>query len=332
MADISKITLPSGSSYDIKDSWARDKIATIESGSVVWCGLSTGGKTTESGQVQPITDGSTFPFYVVNNITKASVQGNMIAYIPSSETLPREFIFDGTTWQEIGGMGLLKALAYKDSVSGSTGYTPAGGVSKPTFTGTEGDVTVNGTPSGTVTVSVGNGTANYTPAGSNASSSVSFAAHTTKAVVDSVTPTSKKLTTTSIPNVTAVGTKGSAASWSASVSNETLTFSWTANTPTTVPTLGTAIIAATGGLSETTATTNVGATIVSSVDSTKNTSPITALGAGTAAAQKFTGTGAELKAEFTGNNTQSTGKYTPAGEVSKPTFTGTASTISITST
>lgn len=49
----------------------------------------------------------------------------------------------------------------------------------------------------------------------------------------------------SIPNVTSVGsrTNGTAASWSASVTDGVLSFSWTANTPTsvTMPTLGTAI-------------------------------------------------------------------------------------------
>lgn len=64
----------------------------------------------------------------------------------------------------------------------------------------------------------------------------------TESVVKSYPGATSKLETTSVPNVTSVGT---AASWSATVSNEVLAFSWTANTPAT---LGTAITAATGSL------------------------------------------------------------------------------------
>lgn len=67
----------------------------------------------------------------------------------------------------------------------------------------------------------------------------------TSAAVTSYPGATSKLATTSIPNVTSAGT---AASWSATVSNETLAFSWTANNPAT---LGTAITAATGSLSAT---------------------------------------------------------------------------------
>lgn len=41
MADISKITLPSGSTYDLKDAWSRSQISSIlpvVAGSIVICG------------------------------------------------------------------------------------------------------------------------------------------------------------------------------------------------------------------------------------------------------------------------------------------------------
>ena len=116
---------------------------------------------------------------------------------------------------------------------------------------------------------VDTGTATYTPAGSNASSAVSFSGQT-----------SGKLDQTTVPNVTDVGT---AASWSATVENEVMTFSFTADT---VPTLGTAITVATGSVSS----NGTGSDVVTDV------------GTGTAAAQTFSGT----QATITVNPTSST--------------------------
>ena len=80
-----------------------------------------------------------------------------------------------------------------------------------------------------------------------------------------------------------------------SVANETLTLGWTAGSfdQGTLPTKNDNVTVATGIKSQT-------------------------------ATGSFTGTGAELKATFTGEAVTSTGKFTPAGSVSTPTFTGTA--------
>ena len=43
-----------------------------------------------------------------------------------------EFLFDGSCWTELGSTGTLKALAYKDSATGT--FKPEGTVSKPTAT------------------------------------------------------------------------------------------------------------------------------------------------------------------------------------------------------
>lgn len=104
---------------------------------------------------------------------------------------------------------------------------------------------------------VDTGTVTITPTGSNSSSSVSFSGGS-----------DGKLVKTTVPNVTSVG---SAASWSATVNDEVLTFAWT---PDVVPSLGTAIEVATGSV----ASDGTGDTVV------------TAVGTGTAAAQTFTGT------------------------------------------
>lgn len=86
-------------------------------------------------------------------------------------------------------------------------------------------------------------------------------------------------TEVTIPNVTSVGsrTNGTAASWSASVTDGVLSFSWTANTPTavTMPTLGTAIKA-----SKVTLGTALSASKVSTSNVTVATGALASDGAG----------------------------------------------------
>lgn len=108
MPDISQITLPSGTTYDIKDSTARSAKS--------WLGITT----TE------LSDGSTVNPITVNGEQVTAVAGNIVAYGDS------EFIFNGTAWQEFGNLEDLGALAYEDTATGS--FTPAGSVSAPTIT------------------------------------------------------------------------------------------------------------------------------------------------------------------------------------------------------
>lgn len=113
----------------------------------------------------------------------------------------------------------------------------------------------------------------------NGSSSVSFSGQA-----------DGKLVKTTVPNVTSAGT---AASWSATVTDEVLTFAWTANTPAT---LGTAIDVATGavaanGTGDTVVTavgTGTAAAQTITVGSNDTVTAITGIGTGTAAAQTIT--------------------------------------------
>ena len=115
MADLKRITLPSGSTYNLVDQGARDLIAALEGGTA-WLGVT----------VTPLSDGSTTNPIVIDEQYVTAKQGSMCAYGQ------KEFVFNGTTWQEFGDLSPLGALAYKDSASGS--YTPAGTVSAPTVT------------------------------------------------------------------------------------------------------------------------------------------------------------------------------------------------------
>lgn len=107
MADISKITLPSGTTYDIKDAVARMN----QSGAMHYLGVTS----------TAITDGSTTATITIDSETVtlgASDAGAVVIYGEN------EFVWNGTKWQEFGSTGSLKALAFKDSASGA--YTPAG--------------------------------------------------------------------------------------------------------------------------------------------------------------------------------------------------------------
>ena len=290
MADISTVTLPSGSTYNLKDAEARQAIADIETaitGAMHYIGITT----------TALTDGSTTATIVIDGVSKtltASDAGSVVIYGE------KEYVWNGTKWQEFGSTGSLKALAFKDTASAtykpkgtvskptftgtqatitSTG-TPAGTVSQPTFTGTEGSVSVSGTPSGSVTISTASsGTANYTPAG------------TVSQPTTTVTPN-----TTTVNSITAVGTLPT---WTATVANENLTIGWSQGT---LPTKGS------------------NTTVVTGIQSAVTTQPT------------FTGTGAVLKGTFSGNALTSTGSFTPAGSVSQPTFSGSSLTSTATYT
>ena len=299
MPEISRITLPSGNTYDIKDATARAAIA----GGTVFLGVTT----------TPLTDGATTSPIVIDGESINAINGGIAIYGNG------EFIYASkdSKWHEIGDTTNLGDLAYKDSASGSytpegtvstptftgssstfTGkLTPEGTVSKPTFTGTEGNLSVSGTPTGTI--SKGTGTANYTPEGTVSAPTVTVTLNEATKYVAASADGGGSVTAGAAANCTLPV-------MTTSVVDETLTIGWTAgsftpNTPTavTLPSFSSQKIA----------------TGIKSVTSTE---------------PSFTGTGAELK--FTGSAMTSTGKFTPAGSVSQPTFTGDEGDVSVSGT
>lgn len=119
MPDISTITLPSGTTYDIKDATARSQIAAL-SGAMKYIGTTT----------TALTDGSTTNPITIGGESVTAVAGDVAIYGE------KEFVFNGTKWQEFGSTGSLKALAFKDSATGNVSVTgtPSGTVSTPTIT------------------------------------------------------------------------------------------------------------------------------------------------------------------------------------------------------
>lgn len=168
---LSKVKLPSGTIYYLKDAWAREQLENITSYSK-YLGVTT----------TVLSDGSdTNPITVGGKSVQAET-GNIVIYGD------KEFIYNGSTWQEFGDLSALKDelgnMAYVDDAS--TSYTPEGTVSG-TFTGDEATISLSGTVTGsmtaefegeegnisatgtvaekTVTISGTSGTPTYTPEG-----------------------------------------------------------------------------------------------------------------------------------------------------------------------
>lgn len=101
---ISKVKLPSGGEYLIKDAEARQLIENLGS-PTHFAGVTT----------SALTDGSTTNPIQVGGKSYTAVAGDVVA------AGNKEFIFDGTKWLEFGDMSNLGQLAYKDNVVLSKG-------------------------------------------------------------------------------------------------------------------------------------------------------------------------------------------------------------------
>ena len=350
MADISKITLPSGSEYNIKDAVAREALSGA---------IKVKGATTTA-----LTDEATTNPIVISGNNYTATANDAVFYNK------KEFVFDGTRWHEFGDMSGLGALAQKDSASGS--YTPAGTVSQPTFSGTQGNVSVSGTTKGSVAISVGTGTANYTPEGTvsqptftgtamtstgtftpngsvtvanNSSGNYQPAGSITAAANTSgnyqpagtvSTPTISVATAGSTTSVYSITNVGTLPTLTTTVENENLTISFNQGT---LPTKGSAQTVKTGDAvyqsSQPTFTGTkaqlsfTGTKVQLGFSGTAGNVSVSGTPTGTVSQPTFSGTGAELKATFTGQSMTSTGTFTPEGTVSQPTFDGTTATITV---
>lgn len=294
MADISKIMLPSGNTYDIKDATARNLIQNL-TGFTKFLGVTT----------TALTDGSTTNPVTINGDTVTVDTGGIVTYGS------QEFIFNGTAWQAFGDLSALGALAYKDDAEGS--YTPAGIVSQPTFSGSELTSTGKFTPEGeisfsntnkTATVSTTTGTATYTPGGSVSAPTISVAtAGATTTVKNPTSQTVAKTVASAAPGATAPANPVTYAA----VSNETLnlyqlgyTTGDSITTSNVTVKIGDAVYEA-----STPSFTGTGVRLVTDNISVPSTAT-------------FSGTEGNLSV-----------KGTPAGAVSQPTFTGTQGTVTV---
>lgn len=345
MADnptLSKIILPSGQEYDIKDAKARSDIADIQS--AIAGGLHFLGTTTTA-----LTDQATTNPIVINGNNVTAKAGDLVLYGQ------KEFLFDGTKWLEMGDLSLLGALAYKSSASGS--YTPAGTISQPTFTGTEAAVAVSATanengnyqPAGTVSQPTFSGSAmsstgKFTPSGTvsqptfSGSSMSSTGKFTPSGSVSVSTATTENKTAT----VSAADSGAATYTPAGTVAAPTISVASAGTTDTvysitdvgTLPELTTTVAneTLTIGFSQGTLPTKGSGQTVKTGDASYE-----------ASAPAFTGTGARLvtgniavpatfSGSFTGSEDDVTVSGTPAGTVSQPTFSGSEDDVTVSGT
>lgn len=105
-------------------------------------GIHYKGKTTT-----PLYDEATTNPIVINGEDYTAVEGDLVIYDDGTKEL--EFLFDGTTWNEFGSTGTLKAMAFADTASGSTSVSVTGTANAQTFTGTQATISISGSVSGT---------------------------------------------------------------------------------------------------------------------------------------------------------------------------------------
>ena len=146
---ISKISLR-GTTYTIRDEWARAEINEIES-------LIAGGVHFRGVSTTPIADGDAVKDLTVNGDTYAAadqIDGDIFIYVDDGKNL--EFIVSDGKYSELGSTGVLGALAFKSSAAGSVevplntaitldNYTPQVGKGTLAVTTTEQAINVSTT-------------------------------------------------------------------------------------------------------------------------------------------------------------------------------------------
>lgn len=287
MAEISKITLPSGNTYDIKDAVARQAIAGGISYIVAWNGASTPVVANIPAGVTVTYNGTSY----TGTLAASSAQAGAFYLVSSSNTANNKYSeyvaadIGGTkTWEKLGDTEMdlsnLGDLAYKDNVTLAKGSGDNALGEATTFT--------------------------------NASSAVTFSGGSTDTFVKSYPEITSKLVTTTVPNVTGnsdvtipnVTSVGAASTWNFAMGTgndaETLIISGANGT---APTLGTNLSASkvTLGTAKTVATGSItsnggGGTVMTGLGTAVTASAVTGIGTGTAAAQTITvGTNDKVK-------------------------------------
>lgn len=359
MADLYKIKLPNNNEYDLRDS-RLDHMSSLFH-------VSTKASDTPEGVVWTPSGGSAITGTLAAN-TDEGKKYIYLVYSPNDDSKDNydEYVSTNTsgttwTWEKLGSTSInldnlkvaftpagsvsstfsgtaatIKAAGTpagtvsKPTFSGTAatisqniGYTPAGGVSQPTFSGTAATISVTGTPgAGTYTRPTGSfsGTAaTITSKGSNATGTYTRPTGSFSGTAATVTSTASY---TPGGSVTVTPKSGSAITYvaSASVDGTKLVISTSTFTPVT---------GATGSFSGTAATitskggyTPAGSVTLSGGGYTPGA--VTVTSAYTPAGSVTLSGGG-----YTPGSVTATAAYTPAGTVSKPTFSGTAATIAV---
>lgn len=215
MPDISKIKLPgSNQTYDIKDTVARNAVANRFSYTICTdAGSTPSGVTWKSGSttITGTLDAGVNTMYKIYLVPSSHGDIDTYEEYISINTTGSTYVWNliGNTGADLSGLG---ALAFKDS--GTVTHKPKGSIS---FTNSNASVSF-GTTNKTAAVSpAASGTVTYTPGGTVGTPTISL---------------KTAGSTTTVNSITAVGTLPS---WSGTVSDETLTITWSQGT---LPTKG----------------------------------------------------------------------------------------------
>ena len=331
MADISKIKLPSGTEYQIKDQGARDLIASLNQ------------FTYEVVTTLPDASASTMYKIYLKAASTAGTSDNYEEYITidkGSSASPRY------VWEKMGTITppdlsnyVTKTeagdLAYKDTASGTVAvpktYTT-------TFTGKQKSVSVTGTTTGSVSLTkstvdvkpnaTGTAANKYTPAGDVSSSFTGTSSSGTISGTAAAQTISVKTagSTTSVTPFGSAGTLPSATmpTYTVASGSETLTITAGSFNAGTLPSAGTAVTVKTGDAAYQAAASTVSGSCAVTPSGSVSSS--------------FTGTDTYLKtavevgtgASFSGASMTSTGNYTPeATSVTTTTATTENKTVTV---
>ena len=325
MADISKITLPSGTTYNLKDAEARSQIQALTGGdAVVFVGVSET-ELTDGGNQTP----------KVNNVNITPATGQLFFY--GTE----QFVWGpDNKWHGLGSLDSLGSLAYKNSASGS--YKPEGTISQPTFTGSNSTFTGTFTPNRTVTVTtktVSNKTAAVIPAESG---EVTYTpGGSIDAPIISVVGTGGSTTTIKNPTSVTVAKTVVAAAPGATAPSNAITYYDVTNQNlrlyqlgyTTGASITTSNVTVKNGDAAYVASqptfTGTGVRLVTGGISVPNTYQATWSGIENNISVSGTPNGTVSKPTFTGTKAQISGTTTAQGSISQPTFTGTSKTVTV---
>lgn len=141
MAEISKITLPNGQIYGIKDEFARNALSSHLTKKVVTA-LPQASADTMDG------------LYMIKE--ESGDEDHYAEYLTIRDGEEPDYTYSwekiGSTATELSGYSKTGHTHTYNKVSGvdAHSYTPAGTIAPQTFTGDEADVSVTGTPEGTV--------------------------------------------------------------------------------------------------------------------------------------------------------------------------------------
>lgn len=258
MPEISKLKLPSGNVYDIKDAVARQAIAGGVSYIIAWDGASTPVVANIPAGVVVTYNGTDYTGTLDADDSQAGAFFLVKNSADESNDIYDEYVAVGTTgsktWERLGSSSIdlsdLGALAYKDTITLSKGSGDVVLGESTTFTNSSSAVTFTGGTTDKVLGSNATFTTTVTPTTTRIKATASggtVGADGTDTFVKSYPGATSKLATTTVPNVTSAGT---ASTWSFAMGTgadaETLIIS---GANSTVPTLGTAKTVATGSLS-----------------------------------------------------------------------------------